>query len=117
MTNLTAGELSIECNHAPPDAVRLFWRGKSNQMSPGTVLDPYLNEALDAAEGSQTPLEMHFETIEHLNSSTITAILRMLEDARRRSVRVVLVYNSARKWQRVSFEGLRIFTTDGNVEL
>jgi hypothetical protein len=29
----------------------------------------------------------------------------------------VLVYNSARKWQRVSFEGLRVFTTDGNVEL
>jgi hypothetical protein len=117
MQNLVSGELSIEWDHSPPDPVRLHWRGKSNQMSPGLVLDPFLALALDEAEQSRVALEMHFEQIEHFNSSTITALLRLLEDARQRSVRVVLVYSSARKWQRVSFEGLRVFTTDGNLEL
>jgi hypothetical protein len=117
MQNLVAGELSIEYDHAPPEAIRLHWRGKSNHRSPATVLDPYLTSALQTAENAKLPIEMHFETIEHLNSSTIAALLRLLEDARQRSVRVILVYNPARKWQRVSFEGLRVFTTDGNVEL
>jgi hypothetical protein len=117
MQNLSSGELSIEWEHSPPDPIRLHWRGKSNQMSPGTVLDPYFELVLDTALNASVAIEMHFESIEHLNSSTITALLRLLEDARQKAVRVILVYNSSRKWQRVSFEGLRVFTTDGNVEL
>lgn len=117
MQNLQAGELSIEYQHTPPDPLRLFWRGKSNQMQPGQLLDPYLTEALDTAQQASAAVEMHFESVDHINSSTITVLLQALEEARQRGVRVVLVYNSARKWQRVSFEGLRVFTTDGNVEL
>jgi hypothetical protein len=117
MQNLVAGELRIEWEHLPPAPVRLHWHGKSNQATPGVVLDPYLTNALEAAQKSGAEIEMHFEAVEHINSSTITALLRLLEEARQRRVRVILVYDAKRKWQRVSFAGLSVFTTDGNVEL
>jgi hypothetical protein len=58
---------------------------------------------------------MHFERIEHFNSSTITALIRLIQTARKAGVKLVMVYDQNLKWQRLSFDALRVF--DKNNEL
>ncbi len=118
MQSLSSGDLKIEYIPGPPTGpIQLVWRGKSNDRAPQKILEPYFLDALDAAGHTGTAIEMHFEEIEHFNSSTITAVIRLIEESRRRAVRLILSYSQARKWQRVSFEALRVFTADGHVEL
>ncbi len=62
-------------------------------------------------------VEMHFEKLEHFNSSTIAAIIRFIQDARTKGVRLVIVYNQALKWQKLSFDALRVFAKDSLLEL
>ena len=118
MQDLLSGDLKIEYIAGPPPGpIQLVWRGKSNDRAPGKILEPYFIDALDAAARTSGAIEMRFEEIDHFNSSTITAVIRMIEEARRRNVRLCLTYSQSRKWQRVSFEALRVFSADGHVEL
>jgi hypothetical protein len=118
MRDLQSGDLKIEyIPGTPPGPIQLVWRGKSNDRAPGKFLEPYFFDALDAATSTSGGIEMHFEEIEHFNSSTITAVIRMIEEARRRGVKLSLTYSQTRKWQRISFEPLRVFSADGFVEL
>ncbi len=118
MQSLSSGDLKIEyIPGTPTGPTQLVWRGKSNDRAPQRILEPYFLDALDDAGRTGTAIEMHFEEIEHFNSSTITAVIRMIEEARRRGVRLNLTYSRALKWQRVSFEALRVFSSDGFIEL
>jgi hypothetical protein len=106
--NLTAGDLSIEVSTAD-DALRCVWTGKSSDRQPGTFLAPYFASLLDAAASDEKHLEMHFEHLEHFNSSTITALIRLIQAARKQKVKLVMVYDHELKWQRLSFDALRVF--------
>ena len=109
MEGLVAGDLRIDVEEGPPQGgVRLWWRGKSNDRQPGKVLGPYLAHVLDAATQRQIGVEMHFEQLDHFNSATITSIVQAIQDARSRGVRLVLIYDKALKWQKLSFEALRV---------
>jgi hypothetical protein len=63
------------------------------------------------------PIELHFEKLEHFNSSTITSIIQLIQDSRARGVKLVLVYDEALKWQKLSFDALRVFARDDLLEL
>ena len=54
-------------------------------------------------------IEMHFEKLDHFNSSTIAAVIRFIQDARQRGVKLIIVYNQALKWQKLSFDAMRVF--------
>lgn len=98
-------------------SIRLRWRGKSNSRNPNEVLAPYFREMLAMASARKVPIELHFEDIEHVNSSTITSIIQLIQDSRARSIKLILVYDQTLRWQKLSFDALRVFATDDLLEM
>jgi hypothetical protein len=118
MENLNADTLTIELMLGDASTpVQIVWRGKSGDRNPSKILGPYLSKVVAAANERKVPLEVHFEKLEYFNSATITAIVGMIQDARARSVRLSLVYDPKLQWQRLSFDALRVFAKDGQMEL
>jgi hypothetical protein len=119
MESLTSGELRIDVSEtSDPALIKLFWTGKSREQQPRKTLLPFFSSALTRAAAHGAALELHFEKLEYFNSSTITCIIHLIQDARSRSVKVVIVFNPAHKWQKLSFEALRAFAkADGLLEL
>jgi hypothetical protein len=118
MQGLIAGDLRIEVREGEgAGSVQLLWRGKSNHRRPGETLAPYFREVLATAGARNLPLELHFEQLEQVNSSTIASIVQLIRDSRARSVRLVLVYDPALGWQKLSFDALRVLARDHLLEL
>src|SRR5581483_10716118 len=100
MENLISGDLKIELTAAdPPAPITMVWRGKSNDRTPSKILGPYFAAILASAIERRVPVELHFERIDHFNSSTITAVIQLIQDARTANIKLVLVYDKALKWQ------------------
>jgi hypothetical protein len=115
MNNLEAGDLTVHVSVPAAGAIRLDWLGKSNNREPGKILAPFLREvtqkAVEQGELVETrpTVEMHFERLEHFNSSTITAIIQFIQTSRASGVALVISFDGQQKWQRLSFDALRIF--------
>ena len=108
MESLRAGDLKIDI--VEQDAsIRLHWLGMSNERQPEKVLKPFFATVLDGAASGNKAVELHFEQIERFNSSTILCIIQLIQEARHRNIRLEVVYDPSRKWQRLSFDALRIF--------
>lgn len=109
--NLVSGDLTIERRESPVGApIDLFWRGRSNDRHPARVVVPYVTEVLAAAD--RAAVHLHFETIEHMNSSTITAIIQIIQEARSRETPLVIVFDPSKNWQKLSFEALSVFVKE-----
>ncbi len=91
--------------------VRLEWRGQSMAREPAQFLLPVLSKALEKGSRASKPLVIDFQNLEYLNSSTITPVIRILEQARRGTERVTVVYRRDLKWQALSFTALELFRT------
>ncbi len=108
MDNLQAGDLRIDV--VEDDAtMSLHWLGMSNERQPEKVLKPFFSTVLAAAITGNKTVVLHFEQIERFNSSTILCIIQLIQEARNRNIRLEAVYDQTRKWQRLSFDALRIF--------
>jgi hypothetical protein len=118
MQSLVVGDLQIEARQddASP-ALQLRWRGRSNHRHPGDALGPYFREVLATAGAQGRPVELHFEQLERSNSSTIASIIQLIRDSRARSIKLILVYDRARDWQKLSFDALRVLARDHLLEL
>jgi hypothetical protein len=117
LADLKAGDLTIEVEKGSMP-IRLMWLGKSNDRQPSKILQPYFATALDAASAQRTGLELHFEKLEHFNSSTVTAIIQLVQEARQKGVKLTLAFDPSLKWQRLSFDALRVFVkNDGLLEM
>lgn len=119
LENLRAADLQIDVEDvADSNALRLTWRGKSNERNPEKVLGPFFKRVLDVAAERKVTVEMRFHELQHFNSSTITSVIGLIEAARAKTVRLTLTYSGTTKWQRVSFDALRVFSRgDGLLEL
>jgi hypothetical protein len=106
MTPLNAEELTLDLEDAPA-GIRVIWQGRSNSRDPGKVLGPWFDTLLDEAERTHRPVEMQFGRLEHFNSSTISALIQLINQARDRRVRLSLVYDKGLKWQALSFDALK----------
>jgi hypothetical protein len=109
MENLQAGDLTIEVTVTPTGMYQCTWRGKSNERNPPELLKPWFDKLLVTVGEKAGSIEMHFEKIEHFNSSTITALIRLIQSCRKASVKLIMVYDQTLKWQRLSFDALRVF--------
>ena len=107
MENFKTGDLDIQAVDGTP--VQLLWKGKSNDRQPGKVLAPYFSQILAVVVERQVPLELHFEALDHFNSSTITAIIQLIQEARQKKVKLAIVFDQKLKWQKLSFDALRVF--------
>lgn len=85
------------------------WTGRSTARNPSQVLKPYFTALNEQAQSDGFGVEMDFRALEHFNSSTISALIQFLQDSRTRKVPLTLVYDAGVKWQRLSFEALRVF--------
>lgn len=113
LTPLVFGELTIDPRQAETGGpVDLFWRGKSNDRHPARTVVPYVAEVIAAARAEGATVNLHFETIEHMNSSTITAIIQIIQEGRTRGTPLVLVFDPSKTWQKLSFEALGVFAKD-----
>src|SRR5689334_8804555 len=101
MEDLNAGQLSIRVvRSAGADKLplQLRLRGRSNDRHPEQILGPYFTAALATAAESKVPLELHFEELDYFNSSTITALIQLIQEARERRIKLVYAYNQSLKW-------------------
>lgn len=109
---LTSGELVIE--PGPPSAdgsLVLVWKGRSTDRQPWRAILPYATVWLEKALHQGVGLAMHFDALEHMNSSTITAIVQIVREAKTRGTRVSIHYDDSKRWQKLGFEALRVFET------
>jgi len=67
---------------------------------------------MSAAAENSAMIRLHFETIEHMNSSTITAIIQIVQEARARGITLEIVFDATKNWQKLSFEALAVFVKD-----
>ena len=115
--SLHAGDLQIDVLERE-SSLLLFWLGMSNERQPEKVLKPFFAKVLAAAQAGKKTVELHFERIERFNSSTILCIIQLIQDARKNQIKLEAVYDETRKWQRLSFDALRIFAkADGMFSL
>ncbi|MCU0656567.1 MAG: hypothetical protein MUF64_15340 [Polyangiaceae bacterium] len=117
MEDLIAGDLKIQAIERSPTILELLWTGKSNARNPTAVLQPYFSQVLAVAMERKLAVELHFEKLEHFNSSTITAIIQLIQEARTKAVKLTITFDHAVKWQKLSFDALRVFSKgDGLLE-
>jgi hypothetical protein len=114
--SLRAGSLVIEAEDAPGRGFMVLnWQGKSSDRNPEKVLEPFFLQALSEAQQRKLGMEMHFEKLVHFNSSTIGYLIQLIQETRRRGVSLVLVFDHALMWQKLSFDALRVFAKDNSL--
>ena len=94
---------------AEAGTITCTWRGKSTHRYPGRMLEPWFETLLAVAGEQGASVRMRFDELLHFNSSTIGAIVQLIQQARSRGVTLSMVYNGQQRWQRMSFEALRVF--------
>ncbi|MDQ3262387.1 MAG: hypothetical protein M3Y59_01820 [Myxococcota bacterium] len=99
-----------------PSEVRVTFRGRSAAREPGQFLIPILRDSLQRAGDTKRPLVLDFSSIDYMNSSTFTPLVKLLDEAARGGHRVLVEFAKDKKWQSLSFAALRAFeTSDGRV--
>ena len=115
MHNLRLQDLSIEIVKTSTSVYQCTWRGKSQDRNPGETLQLWLDALIATVIDTGGSIEMHFEHIEHFNSSTITVLVRLIQACRAKKVALVMVYNDALRWQVLSFDALRVFVMNDSL--
>jgi hypothetical protein len=104
-------ELQLDVRHEDA-AIRIVWTGRSTARDPVAFIGPVLSEALARSAESGHELVLDFRGLEYMNSSTITPVIRILNEAKKGRSKLVVVYQRAAKWQELSFSALTIFETE-----
>lgn len=118
MQGMVVGDLRIEAlEDEASTSVRLLWQGKSTHRHLGEALAPYFRKVLAAAGTKRLPIELHFQKLEHVTSPTITSILRLIQESRARSIKLIMIYDQACEWQKLSFDAMRMLARDDLLEL
>lgn len=100
------------------DELILIWRGKSVHRKPSDFITPILLDVIKKSTAEKKRVVLDFRSLDYMNSSTITPIIKILERARKGAVHMCLLYRKSLKWQELSFSALQIFATqDRRVEI
>jgi hypothetical protein len=111
---LKSGELVIEPGSpGHGGALTLVWKGRSTDRNPSQAILPFATLWLERALHQSVPLCLEFEPLDYMNSSTISAIIQIIQTARTQGVSLVIRYDAAKPWQRLGFEALRVFASNG----
>lgn len=105
MPKTTFGELTLSLDDARPSLYKLEFSGRSSARDPSLELLPYFEMLFRRVAGDA--LEVHFEDLAYFNSSTIAALIRIINMANTQKVRLTVLYDGKQRWQRLSFEGLK----------
>ncbi len=115
--SFTSDSLRVEITE-DADSLTMRWLGKSTMRRPGEFLAPLLADLLKRGSESGKRIVLDFRALQYMNSSTITPVIRILEQMRRGTGRMSVLYRQAMKWQHLSFSALKIFETpDARIEI
>ena len=119
MENFTAGLLKMEARENEiPGPIQILWTGRSTDRNPGKLFGPYLSGAIALAAARKVAIEMHFERLEYFNSSTISAILALINEAQRHKVKMIMTFDPSLGWQAMNFATMnQIFAGNEYLEL
>jgi hypothetical protein len=96
----------------------VHFHGKSMLRDPNDFLMPILLRILGEASTERKRLQLDFRGLAYMNSSTMTPVIKVLEQARIGDGMVTVIYRKTLKWQDISFSALMIFQTpDGRIEI
>jgi len=105
------GALTITASlDAEAGQLNLRWTGKSIERDPAKFLQPLFEQWTAEAEKGNLVFSMDFSQLEYMNSSSVTPIIFLIQDLKRRNLRQVIRYDGTIKWQQLSFSALRVFT-------
>ncbi|MBX5484166.1 MAG: hypothetical protein IRZ16_20255 [Myxococcaceae bacterium] len=106
MENYQDHELQLDLDRPTPTKIRVVWRGQSTGRAPGMILRPWFDRLYAEAQKQHAAVELDFLSFEHFNSSTIAALVHVINAAREKGVPLTVRYDRAVRWQSLSFEAL-----------
>lgn len=109
---LVAGELSLLAEPGPPLVVH--WVGKATLRNAVAELAPWTAGLIAEAQKSGS-VELRFEKLQHANSSTILAIVKLAQQLLTTKVRVRIRYDADQRWQKFTFESFSGFDRSGQL--
>ena len=92
-------------------SIDMKWEGKSIDREPSKFLSPILVEVLEMANDLNKRINLDFQNLTYMNSSTITPIIKILDRAKKGVIKITILYQKALKWQELNFSALEIFRT------
>ena len=93
------------------NGIRAVWRGKSIEREPSEFIAPILNGIIKSSNYKNKLVELDFQKLTYMNSSTITPIIKVLERAKRGTAQITVLFDKTLKWQDLNFSALSIFET------
>lgn len=114
MHGTVVGDLVIDVVDARPDQIELYWSGASNSRDPSTALRPFFNLLLAEAARRNARVELHFEKLTFFNSSTVTALMRFVQEAAAASIKLALFYDHSLRWQAHNFRTISLLHSREN---
>ena len=106
MQNFHDHELDLELDESQPALIRVVWKGQSTGRNPALILRPWFDQLYAYAKTKLAAVEMDFLVFEHFNSSTISAMVHIINAAREQGVALSVRYDKGVRWQSLSFEAL-----------
>jgi anti-anti-sigma regulatory factor len=94
------------------DALIVRFLGKSTLRNPKEFVLPILQQIYSEAKGAAKRVVMDFRDLAYMSSSTLTPVIKVLEQARMGEGRVTVSYRKSLRWQDVAFSALQIFETN-----
>lgn len=105
------GDLSIDVG-GTAEGLEFVWRGASNSRNPGEALRAYFKVALAEAATRRAKLDLHFEQLIQFNSSTVSVLLHLVDEAEAQGVKMTYFYDGAQRWQAHNFESIALLKRD-----
>src|SRR5262245_41610880 len=109
MEIFSINDLKLELDLSKGSEVHVVWTGKSNDRHPVKVLGPIFDRISALAQERSGKIAMHFEPLDYLNSSTISALIGFIQRAAELKVPLTITFADSVKWQKLCFDALRIF--------
>jgi len=94
------------------NGIRAIWRGRSIEREPSEFIAPILNGIIKSSNYKNKFVELDFQKLTYMNSSTITPIIKVLERAKRGTAQITVLFDKTLKWQDLNFSALSIFETN-----
>ena len=110
MQNFKEGTLMIEIEKGGKNILK--WTGKSEDRDPASLLNPYFDSLVEELKGKE--LEVQFEELEYMNSSTVTPIIQLIKKLNTSNIKTIFTYNKNSKWQCASFKALETIVSNMN---
>lgn len=113
----TSNLLTIEVEEIDT-IIEIRFKGRSIEREPGSFISPILLESLQKGIESNRRVRINFESLGYMNSSTITPLLKILENLQKSQSSISILYKKSKKWQELCFSALKIFETrDKRIEI